>query len=117
MAFIALGVTGGIGAYKSVEVCRGLQKRGHDVVAVMSHGATNFVGPLTFEAITRRPVITSQWMPGANATIEHIAIAEEARRQSSVRATFVAYAFTWTGKPLVKDENAPAAPKKKRKRT
>mgnify|MGYP003341321978 CR=1 FL=1 len=67
MAFIALGVTGGIGAYKSVEVCRGLQKRGHDVVAVMSHGATNFVGPLTFEAITRRPVITSQWTPGTNA--------------------------------------------------
>ena len=76
MAFIALGVTGGIGAYKSVEVCRGLQKRGHDVVAVMSHGATNFVGPLTFEAITRRPVITSQWTPGTNAAIEHIAIAD-----------------------------------------
>ena len=76
MAFIALGVTGGIGAYKAVEVCRGLQKLGHEVVVVMSHGATNFVGPLTFEAITRRPVITSQWMPGANATIEHIAIAD-----------------------------------------
>ena len=36
MALIALGVTGGIGAYKAVEVCRGLQKRGHDVVAVMT---------------------------------------------------------------------------------
>ena len=58
---IALGVTGGIGAYKAVEVCRGLQKRGHDVVAVMTRAATRFVGPLTFEAITRRPVLTSQW--------------------------------------------------------
>jgi phosphopantothenoylcysteine decarboxylase / phosphopantothenate---cysteine ligase len=77
MALIALGVTGGIGAYKSVEVCRGLQKRGHDVVAVMTRGATRFVGPLTFEAITRRPVITSQWKPGANADIEHIAIADD----------------------------------------
>ena len=77
MALIALGVTGGIGAYKSVEVCRGLQKRGHEVVAVMTRGATRFVGPLTFEAITRRPVITSQWKPGANADIEHIAIADE----------------------------------------
>ena len=77
MALIALGVTGGIGAYKSVEVCRGLQKRGHDVVAVMTRAATRFVGPLTFEAITRRPVITSQWKPGANADIEHIAIADE----------------------------------------
>jgi phosphopantothenoylcysteine decarboxylase/phosphopantothenate--cysteine ligase len=77
VALIALGVTGGIGAYKSVEVCRGLQKRGHDVVAVMTRAATRFVGPLTFEAITRRPVITSQWKPGANADIEHIAIADE----------------------------------------
>jgi len=77
MALIALGVTGGIGAYKSVEVCRGLQKRGHEVVAVMTRAATRFVGPLTFEAITRRPVITSQWKPGANADIEHIAIADD----------------------------------------
>ena len=77
MALIALGVTGGIGAYKAVEVCRGLQKRGHDVVAVMTKAATRFVGPITFEAITRRPVITSQWKPGMNADIEHIAIADE----------------------------------------
>ena len=77
MALVALGVTGGIGAYKSVEVCRGLQKRGHEVVAVMTRAATRFVGPLTFEAITRRPVITSQWKPGANADIEHIAIADD----------------------------------------
>jgi phosphopantothenoylcysteine decarboxylase/phosphopantothenate--cysteine ligase len=77
LALIALGVTGGIGAYKAVEVCRGLQKRGHDVVAVMTRAATRFVGPITFEAITRRPVITSQWKPGANADIEHIAIADD----------------------------------------
>jgi len=38
MSLIALGVSGGIGAYKAVEVCRGLQKRGHDVVAVMTQG-------------------------------------------------------------------------------
>ena len=76
MSLIALGVTGGIGAYKAVEVCRGLQKRGHDVVAVMTRSAARFVGPVTFEAITRRPVITSQWKPGMNADIEHIAIAD-----------------------------------------
>jgi phosphopantothenoylcysteine decarboxylase/phosphopantothenate--cysteine ligase len=76
VALIALGVTGGIGAYKAVEVCRGLQKRGHDVVAVMTRSAARFVGPVTFEAITRRPVITSQWRPGMNADIEHIAIAD-----------------------------------------
>src|SRR6478672_10028053 len=77
MALVALGVTGGIGAYKAVEVCRGLQKRGHDVVAVMTKAATRFVGAVTFEAITRRPVITSQWKPGANADIEHISIASD----------------------------------------
>jgi phosphopantothenoylcysteine decarboxylase/phosphopantothenate--cysteine ligase len=76
MSLIALGVTGGIGAYKAVEVCRGLQKQGHDVVAVMTRAATRFVGPVTFEAITRRPVITSQWKPGMNSDIEHIAIAD-----------------------------------------
>ena len=72
---VALGVSGGIGAYKAVEVARGLQKRGHDVVAIMTHSATNFVGPLTFEAITRRKVITDQWESGANSDIEHIALA------------------------------------------
>jgi phosphopantothenoylcysteine decarboxylase / phosphopantothenate---cysteine ligase len=76
VSLIALGVTGGVGAYKAVEVCRGLQKRGHDVVAVMTRAAARFVGPVTFEAITRRPVITSQWRPGMNADIEHIAIAD-----------------------------------------
>ena len=77
MALIALGVTGGIGAYKAVEVARGLQKRGHDVVALMTRNARRFVGEVTFEAITRRRVITGQWAPGANADIEHIAIASD----------------------------------------
>jgi phosphopantothenoylcysteine decarboxylase/phosphopantothenate--cysteine ligase len=72
---IALGVTGGIGAYKAVEVARGLQKRGHEVVAIMTHSATRFVGAVTFEAITRRRVITDQFETGMNADIEHIALA------------------------------------------
>src|SRR5205814_1756319 len=75
MALIALGVSGGIGAYKAVEVARGLQKQGHDVVAVMTRHARKFVGPLTFEAITRRKVLVDQFAPGANSDIEHIAIA------------------------------------------
>jgi phosphopantothenoylcysteine decarboxylase / phosphopantothenate---cysteine ligase len=75
MSLIALGVTGGIGAYKAVEVARGLQKRGHEVVAVMTQSATRFVGAVTFEAITRRRVVTDQFEPGVNAEIEHIAIA------------------------------------------
>ncbi len=75
MALIALGVTGGIGAYKAVEVARGLQKAGHDVRAVMTRSARRFVGELTFEAITRHPVVSDQFAPGANADIEHIALA------------------------------------------
>src|SRR5687768_7904492 len=75
MSLIALGVSGGIGAYKAVEIARGLQKQGHDVAAIMTRAARRFVGPVTFEAITRREVISDQWKPGANADIEHISIA------------------------------------------
>src|SRR5438046_1708705 len=77
MARIGLGVSGGIGAYKAIEVARLLQKRGHDVRTVMTRSARRFVGPLTFEAITRHPVITSQFAPGMNADIEHIALASD----------------------------------------
>jgi phosphopantothenoylcysteine decarboxylase/phosphopantothenate--cysteine ligase len=78
MALVAVGVSGGISAYKAVEVVRQLQKAGHQVAVVMTRAATRFVGPLTFEAITQRRVITSQWTPGANADIEHIALASDA---------------------------------------
>ncbi len=77
MALVALGITGGIGAYKAVEVARGLQKHGHDVVAVMTRSADKFVGTVTFEAITRRPVISDQFSRGMNADIEHIALASD----------------------------------------
>ena len=75
MALIALGVTGGIGAYKAVEIARGLQQAGHDVQAVMTRSARKFVGEVTFEAITRRRVVVDQFARGANADIEHIALA------------------------------------------
>jgi phosphopantothenoylcysteine decarboxylase/phosphopantothenate--cysteine ligase len=75
VARVALGVSGGIGAYKAVEIARLLQQQGHDVRAVMTRNARRFVGPLTFEAITRHPVITGQFVPGMNADIEHIDLA------------------------------------------
>ena len=77
MALVGLGVSGGIGAYKAIEVARGLQKRGHDVAAIMTRSARRFVGAVTFEAITRRRVITTQWAAGANADIEHISLATD----------------------------------------
>ncbi len=87
MALVAVGVSGGISAYKSVEVVRQLQKAGHQVAVVMTRAATRFVGPLTFEAITQRRVITSQWSRGANADIEHIALATDAALLLVVPAT------------------------------
>ncbi|HEX6324497.1 MAG TPA: bifunctional phosphopantothenoylcysteine decarboxylase/phosphopantothenate--cysteine ligase CoaBC [Vicinamibacterales bacterium] len=77
MALIGLGVGGGIGAYKAVEVARGLQKNGHDVVALLTRNARRFITPLTFEAITRRPVLMNQFAPGVNTDIEHIKVAND----------------------------------------
>lgn len=76
---IGLGVSGGIGAYKAIEVARLLQKRGYAVQAILTRNARRFVTPLTFEAITRRPVITTQWAAGMNTGIEHIALATDMR--------------------------------------
>ncbi|HLQ48546.1 MAG TPA: flavoprotein, partial [Candidatus Dormibacteraeota bacterium] len=50
---IALGVTGSIAAYKSIELLRLLQAEGADVVTLLSPAATRFVAPLTFEALSR----------------------------------------------------------------
>ncbi len=77
MALIAVGVSGGVGAYKAAEVVRGLQKRGHDVVAILTRGAQQFVTPLTFEALTRRAVISDQWAPGTNTEVGHISLTTE----------------------------------------
>jgi phosphopantothenoylcysteine decarboxylase/phosphopantothenate--cysteine ligase len=75
---VILGVSGGIGAYKAVEIARLLQQRGCDVKAVMTRSARRFVGPVTFEAVTRHEVIVDQWRRGANADIEHISLASTA---------------------------------------
>jgi len=73
---IALGVTGCIAAYKSVEVLRGLQKRGAAVTVVMTRHATEFVGPLTFQAISGSPVITEMFAPTDDPEIKHIQLAQ-----------------------------------------
>jgi phosphopantothenoylcysteine decarboxylase/phosphopantothenate--cysteine ligase len=73
---VALGVTGCIAAYKAVEVMRGLQKRGVDVQVVMTRHATQFVGPLTFQSISGRPVISDMFAPSDDPEIKHIQIAQ-----------------------------------------
>jgi phosphopantothenoylcysteine decarboxylase/phosphopantothenate--cysteine ligase len=73
---ITLGVTGCIAAYKAVEVLRGLQRRGASVTVVMTRHATEFVGPLTFQAISGFSVITEMFAPTADPEIKHIQIAQ-----------------------------------------
>ena len=75
MALVGLGVSGGISAYKSVELVRLLQERGHEVTVIMTRNATRFVGSLTFEALTGRPVAVDQFKVGLNTDIDHIALA------------------------------------------
>ena len=58
---IVLGVTGGIAAYKAVEVCRRLVDAGAHVAPVLTKGATRFVGEVTFSALASEPVQTSLW--------------------------------------------------------
>src|SRR6266540_7380167 len=61
---IVLGVSGGIAAYKAIEVCRRLVDGGAHVVPVLTRGATRFVGETTFSALASEPVHTSLWHDG-----------------------------------------------------
>jgi phosphopantothenoylcysteine decarboxylase/phosphopantothenate--cysteine ligase len=70
---IVLGVTGGIAAYKAAELLRLLSKQGAEVQVAMTEGATHFVTPTTFQALSGKPVFTDQWdarMPNAMAHID-----------------------------------------------
>ncbi len=72
---ILLGVTGGIAAYKAAELVRRLRERGADVQVVMTAGAREFVTPLTFQALSGRPVRTDLWDANAEAAMGHIELA------------------------------------------
>ena len=73
---ILLGITGGIAAYKSCNIVRLLQKRGARVKVVMSEHATEFVGPLTFRALTNEPVAVGLFDDPSDP-IHHISLAQE----------------------------------------
>ena len=89
---IALGVTGGIAAYKAAEILRLLQDRGVRAQVIMTRAAQEFVKPLTFAALSGEKVITSMFGPSGSegaepnveSAVEHIAVAE------SVQALLVA---------------------------
>jgi phosphopantothenoylcysteine decarboxylase/phosphopantothenate--cysteine ligase len=72
---VLLGVTGGIAAYKAPELVRRLVERGCEVQVVMSRGAREFVGPLTFQAVSGRRVRDDLWDQAAEAAMGHIELA------------------------------------------
>ena len=75
---ILLGVTGSIAAYKAVELLRLLTKRGAEVQVVMTEAATKFVAPLTFETLTRQPVLLDMWSLAYSHRIGHIEATQRA---------------------------------------
>jgi phosphopantothenoylcysteine decarboxylase/phosphopantothenate--cysteine ligase len=79
---IVLGVSGGIAAYKAAEIARALIQNGHEVQAVLTRAAEEFIRPLTFASLTGRKVITDMFSSASPdgtylSSIEHIGVAQE----------------------------------------
>ena len=73
---ILLGVSGGIAAYKAVEVLRDLVTRGADVHVAMTRGAREFVAPLTFAVLSQHEVHTEVWGSGGTPSVDHVELVE-----------------------------------------
>ena len=75
---IVLGLSGGIACYKSAEFCRGLVKEGATVQVVMTEAATQFITPVTMQALSNRPVFLSQWDARPANNMAHINLSRDA---------------------------------------
>lgn len=75
---VIVGVTGGIAAYKTAMLVSRLAQSGADVTVCMTEAATRFVTPLTFQALSARPVYTSAWEHIESKDPQHIALARTA---------------------------------------
>ncbi|MFZ2305828.1 MAG: bifunctional phosphopantothenoylcysteine decarboxylase/phosphopantothenate--cysteine ligase CoaBC [Rhodoferax sp.] len=75
---IVLGLTGGIACYKAAELCRALIKEGATVQVVMTEAATQFITPVTMQALSNRPVYGSQWDAREPNNMAHINLSREA---------------------------------------
>jgi|KBSSwiStaDraftv2_1062776.scaffolds.fasta_scaffold247882_2 phosphopantothenoylcysteine decarboxylase/phosphopantothenate--cysteine ligase len=73
---ILVGVTGGIAAYKTAMLVSRLAQRGVEVTVAMTDAATKFVTPLTFQALSARPVYTSAWEHIESKDPQHISLAD-----------------------------------------
>ncbi|HNS51772.1 MAG TPA: bifunctional phosphopantothenoylcysteine decarboxylase/phosphopantothenate--cysteine ligase CoaBC [Anaerolineae bacterium] len=75
---IVLGVTGGIAAYKAAALCSHLVQAGAQVDVILTDAAREFVAPLTFQALTHRPVVTEMFALLAETEIGHVSLAKRA---------------------------------------
>ena len=75
---ILLGLTGGVACYKSAELCRLLVKAGATVQVVMTEAASQFITPVTMQALSGRPMISSQWDARSPDNMPHIHLGREA---------------------------------------
>ncbi len=75
---IVLGISGGIAAYKTPELARQLMQEGASVQVVMTEAATQFVTPVTMQALTGNPVYTSQWDSSISNNMAHIELSRAA---------------------------------------
>ena len=75
---IVLGLSGGIACYKAAEMCRALIKAGATVQVVMTEAAEQFITPVTMQALSGRPVLTSQWDSRQDNNMAHINLSREA---------------------------------------
>jgi phosphopantothenoylcysteine decarboxylase/phosphopantothenate--cysteine ligase len=75
---IVLGVTGGIAAYKAAEIASQLTQAGAKVNVILTEEAVRFISPVTFRAITGRPVVTEMFELASEFSIEHVSLAKAA---------------------------------------
>jgi len=75
---IVLGISGGIAAYKTPDLARQLMQEGATVQVVMTQAATQFVTPVTMQALTGNPVFTSQWDSSVSNNMAHIELSRSA---------------------------------------
>ena len=88
MKNILLGVTGGIAAFKSASIVSLLKKKGYDVKVVMTKNATNIIGPLTLETLSRNRIYVDMWDTNPHYEVEHISLADWADMLLIAPATY-----------------------------
>ena len=88
MKNILLGVTGGIAAFKSASIISLLKKKGYNVKVVMTKNATNIIGPLTLETLSRNRIYVDMWDTNPHYEVEHISLADWADMVLIAPATY-----------------------------